>query len=1238
MPIARPMRIPLALWFWLGAALPAPAALPKAPPEFEVRLVATVPAVEFPCQLATAPDGSLFVAEDPMDQVGPYEADLGRILLFRDGREPVVFADGFRAIFGMAWRDGALYVMNMPRLTILRDLDGDGKADERTELFKDLGPGPIKDSLNDHIVSGLQFGMDGWLYISVGDKGIPLAHGPDGRTVTLQGGGIVRCRPDGTQLEIFSSGTRNHLEPNLDDRDHLFTYDNTDDGNGWWTRVTHHIDGGYYGYPYDYHNRPDRMLPRMAEYGGGSPCGGVVYKEDAWPEKYRGRALWAEWGKREVPAFQFQPKGATFEVADVIRLLEPVEGLDFRPIDLALSYDGRTLYVADWCTGGWGQKEKVGRVYALTYKGKIKTRPRGRDSDPIEAQIRQLDHPSFNERMRAQAALIKNGLAALGPLTTALANPKTDPVARRHLIWALDGIAGGTPEATSPLIELLKSPVADLRAQAARALGQRAVVKAVGPLTALLKDREPSVRLQAIIALGRIGDAHAAPALLPSLADEDIFISFSARQALRRIGDWKAVASGLKARDAKVRAGVLRTMEQVYEIAAAKALAQYATEARNPADERAQALVYLAQGHRKTRPWDGKWWGTIPAQGPPPEKVVDWEGTPLALKTIRDSLSDRQAPVRVAAVEAVAVVRDRSMLTLLHKRFTVERDPAVKSKIARTFGAMDDKSALPLLTAALRDAKAPEPVRDAALSSIETIGTDAAARALTELLARPDLTPERQPRVIAALGQFQAKVAVPIIAKKLSSPSAAVRAAAATALGQIGVAKGVLPKLRPLVDDRDSTVRKAALGALGALKDRESIPTLLRAAEAEDTRFEATLALAAMPELKALQVYLRGLADKSPELRKAAADALAALRDQAAPVLDQLAARRELAPSLVPELQKVFSGLQPIMQWRLLGPFPIDKPPAFAPDRPLDVNAAVTGPNGTPLTWKLAQASSDKGEINLGRIFSDHSNQVAFGYAEIQSPEDRQAEMAIGSDDTLTVWLNGTQVFDFQGDRGFEPEKDHFQVTLVKGINHILIRCGNHGDGWQFSVAVAAPASYAFLKLAPSGGGFDPDAYRAFALKTTGNPEHGRVLFHDPKGLGCIKCHNVGGEGGMIGPELSSVGAKYPRDELITAVLAPSAKISQGYEPVTIATTDGRVLSGVVKSDTPQALEIADAEAKLIKVPKTEIEERRPSAVSIMPIGLAEGLTRQDFADLIAYLESLKQVAPAANQKASGGR
>ena len=131
------------------------------PEGFDVRLVATVPAVQYPCQVATAPDGSLFVAEDPMDQVGPYESKNGRILLFRDGKDPVVFADGFRAIQGMAWHDGSLYVMHMPFLTVVQRHRRRRQGRQRRRTCSRTSARPTNQGLNDHIVSGLQFGMDG---------------------------------------------------------------------------------------------------------------------------------------------------------------------------------------------------------------------------------------------------------------------------------------------------------------------------------------------------------------------------------------------------------------------------------------------------------------------------------------------------------------------------------------------------------------------------------------------------------------------------------------------------------------------------------------------------------------------------------------------------------------------------------------------------------------------------------------------------------------------------------------------------------------------------------------------------------------------------------------------------------------------------------------------------------------------------------------------------------------------
>ncbi len=223
--------------------------------------------------------------------------------------------------------------------------------------------------------------------------------------------------------------------------------------------------------------------------------------------------------------------------------------------------------------------------------------------------------------------------------------------------------------------------------------------------------------------------------------------------------------------------------------------------------------------------------------------------------------------------------------------------------------------------------------------------------------------------------------------------------------------------------------------------------------------------------------------------------------------------------------------------------------------------------------------------------------------------------MAVGSDDTLNVWLNGKEVYKFGDNRGYDHETARFDVDLKKGKNLLLVKCGNGGGPWAFSVAVTGLADYAFLK-GPSTGGFDPDKFKAAAMKGNGKPDKGKTLFADLKGLACIKCHVVAREGGNIGPELSGIAARYPREELIASILYPSARIFSGYETVVVATADGKVLTGLIKSDNADGLEIQDAEGKRIKVAKADIEDRKTSDLSLMPNGIVEGITPQDFADL----------------------
>jgi HEAT repeat protein len=432
------------------------------------------------------------------------------------------------------------------------------------------------------------------------------------------------------------------------------------------------------------------------------------------------------------------------------------------------------------------------------------------------------------------------------------------------------------------------------------------------------------------------------------------------------------------------------------------------------------------------------------------------------LATIRGLASLRGSPVplRIAAVETIVEIQDRESLPMLRSRFAAEPDIEIRRALARALGALADQEALDALIAAIREDRSPAPVRDAALEAVESIGGMKAVKALGELLIQSqepgigdrDATggndrsrakshttkvPPRHPlpaprleRLIAALGRSQDPAAVQPLLGSLQSPWPALRAAAVDALVAIlqhrrddPVRDQVVPVVRGLLADPAVVVKHRAIAAAAGLNDRAAIPALLAEAETIESRFEAGLALAALPDLRALPVYLRGLADKNPELRRTSADALADLRDQAAPELDRLARRGELAPAIVPELRAIYARLKPILSWRLLGPFPIAAGLEVAPDRPIDPKSVFEGAGGRRLTWRTAQAVDAHGQVDLGAIYSQDDDLAAYGSAEITSPADRSARLVVGSDDSMTVWLNGRRSTSSPSAAGSSPSR-----------------------------------------------------------------------------------------------------------------------------------------------------------------------------------------------------------------------
>jgi putative membrane-bound dehydrogenase-like protein len=141
------------------------------------------------------------------------------------------------------------------------------------------------------------------------------------------------------------------------------------------------------------------------------------------------------------------------------------------------------------------------------------------------------------------------------------------------------------------------------------------------------------------------------------------------------------------------------------------------------------------------------------------------------------------------------------------------------------------------------------------------------------------------------------------------------------------------------------------------------------------------------------------------------------------------------------------------------------------------------------------------------------------------------------------------------------------------------------------------------------------------ALVPSGDIRRGQSVFHSAKAA-CITCHQMGYVGGKVGPDLTRIGQVRAERDLLEAIVYPSASFVRSYEPVTIATTDGRVLNGILKKDAPDEIVLAVSATEEARVSRGDIDELRPGTVSVMPAGLDQQLTPQELADLVVFLKA----------------
>jgi len=474
------------------------------------------------------------------------------------------FHEEITDVAGGVFADGDdLYVAVAPDLWRMTDKNKDGYYEHKESVSHGYG---VHIGFSGHGMSGVKYGPDGRLYWQIGDIGF------DGNP---NSGVIVRANPDGTDFEIFAHGLRNTHQFVFDEYGNIISEDNDGDHPGEKERLVYVVNGSDAGWrsnwQYGKYRDPanntykvwmdERMyLPRFdGQAAYITPCianfvsgpAGVVYNPGtALSPAYKNTFFVAEFvgnpAQSGIHSFKLRPKGATFELGDHKKVVGGIlaTGLDFGP-------DG-ALYVGDWIDG-WGT-HSYGRIWKLDADG-AGSPGREEVQSLLAADFRKrkpeelgqlLSHEDMRVRQKAQFALAKRNKKGLRVFREVL-EQQGHQLARIHAIWGISQLARQEDSAyAGHLIPVLNDADAEVRAQAAKWLGDVRYEPAAGALVPLLADTSSRVRFFAAEALGRIGHEPAIQPIITMLRendDRDAYLRHAGSLALARIGKAEPVVA-----------------------------------------------------------------------------------------------------------------------------------------------------------------------------------------------------------------------------------------------------------------------------------------------------------------------------------------------------------------------------------------------------------------------------------------------------------------------------------------------------------------------------------------------------------------------------------------------------------------------------------------------------------------------------------------------------------------------
>jgi putative heme-binding domain-containing protein len=657
------------------------------PPELTITSFAGPDVTPSPACLAVAPTGEVFVGVDMMGSLGK-KPGYGRIIKLidknNDGKadEHIEFA-AVNNPRGIIANGNQVFVLHATfstqsglatgmDLVVFEDKNNDGKADGPAKpLIQNLSNTKyLQERGTDHATNGIRLGIDGWIYISVGDFGFHNAVDRSGTKLTMLGGGILRVRPDGTEMEVFSHGTRNVYDVAIDPFMNIFSRENTNDGGGWNIRFSHFLQTGEYGYPQLFQHFTDEIIPALVDVGGGSGTGSLYMDEPNWPAKYNKVPMMADWGRSMLYIHRVTPDGPTFTQQDEEFIKLP------QITDLDVDGSGR-LYMSAWDGAGYEGSPAKGYVVRVTPDNwKYEAFPDVSKLN-LKTLAEVLNSPSAVARLTASQEFLRRPAANIVVSTVLnVALDKNAPLESRVAALFTYAQAAGTGS-TAELLKFVQEDA--LREFALRALTDRKTQLQnvpIQPFLSALNDPSLRVRAAAIVGLNRLGRAAAIPALMqtkvpssfiaPTKAvaegphatpNSPIILPHLAVRALVNLNAVDACVAQIGKENSTIALWALRYMHDI------KAVSGLINAYKQNSDKKLKAdiLTTLSRLYKQEAPYDASWWwGTRPDTHGPYYKAITWAGSP----TIKTFLKAEFAKADAKGKQFITDLNERHMMAI----------------------------------------------------------------------------------------------------------------------------------------------------------------------------------------------------------------------------------------------------------------------------------------------------------------------------------------------------------------------------------------------------------------------------------------------------------------------------------------------------------------------------------------------------------------------------------------------